>query len=53
MIDMFTLLLVHGLLALMLLRLLQDDTLDRDPEIEDGEARRKTRREPGEDRPKV
>ena len=32
MIDMFTLLLVHGLLGLMLFRLLGDDTIDRDPD---------------------
>ncbi len=35
MIDLFALMLIHGLLALMALRLLGRDDLDEDPALED------------------
>ncbi|WP_435419295.1 hypothetical protein WAB17_07010 [Parerythrobacter aurantius] len=38
MIDMFALLLVHGLLFLAAFRLMGDDTVDRDPALEQPRA---------------
>ncbi len=46
MIDIFALSLIHGLILVVLLRLVRNPELDRDPAIEDRRSRRAARRTP-------